>query len=131
MYGSAYVTANYLKLHRPNLAKVRVVGMNSICEELAKVSIQSVGGESELAENYTFESLCDHEIDALVGAVVVGLDLNFSYNKLALANLYIQKGAEFVATNDDAFDMVGVRMSPGAGVMVDSILLSLNDSMGG
>jgi ribonucleotide monophosphatase NagD (HAD superfamily) len=90
-----------------------------------------VGGEAEIIDKATFEDLCDHEIDASVGAVVVGLDLNFSYNKMALANLYIQKGAEFIATNSDAFDMVGGRMSPGAGVMVDSIFLSLNDSMGG
>jgi len=35
MYGSAYITANYLKTYEPDIKLVRVVGMNSICEELA------------------------------------------------------------------------------------------------
>ena len=46
MYGSAYVSACYLKRHHPEVAKVRVVGMNSICEELARQGIQSTGGEN-------------------------------------------------------------------------------------
>ena len=61
----------------------------------------------------------------------MGLDLNFTYNKMALANFYIQKGSKFIATNDDEFDMVGGKKSPGAGVMVKSILFSLNDAQGG
>ena len=50
---------------------------------------------------------------------------------MALANFYIQKGSKFIATNDDEFDMVGGKKSPGAGVMVKSILFSLNDAQGG
>lgn len=39
-------------------------------------------------------------------AVVVGLDTKYNYTKLALASLYIQEGAKFIATNDDPYDMV-------------------------
>lgn len=44
MYGSAYITAQYLKEHHPELSKVRVVGMDSICEELNRVGIKTEGG---------------------------------------------------------------------------------------
>jgi ribonucleotide monophosphatase NagD (HAD superfamily) len=47
MYGSAYITAQYLKEKHPDIKKVRVVGMESIREELSKVGIDSVGGEHE------------------------------------------------------------------------------------
>lgn len=62
------------------------------------------------------------EIDHSIGAVVVGLDTKFSYQKLAMAVLQIQSGkAKFFATNDDAYDMVGGKRSPGAGAMVTAI----------
>ena len=47
------------------------------------------------------------EIDPEVKAVVVGLDTKFTYTKLCLASLYINTGgAKFIATNDDAYDIV-------------------------
>lgn len=59
----------------------------------------------------------------------MGLDTKFTYNKMAMANLCIQAGkAKFFATNDDPFDIIGGKRSPGAGVMVNSIYLSLNDA---
>ena len=131
MYGSAYVTAQYLKEFHPEVTKVRVVGMNSICEELKRVGLETVGGEDEIIEadsNYDF--MKNIPVDHSVNAVVVGLDTKFNYNKMAMANLCIQAGkAKFFATNDDPFDMVGGRKSPGAGAMVSSIHLSLNDDV--
>ena len=44
VYGSAYTTARYLKEKHPEIKKVRVLGMNSICKEMAEVGIQSCGG---------------------------------------------------------------------------------------
>ncbi len=87
MYGSAYITAHYLKLHYPEILKVRVVGMNSICTELSRVGIESVGGEDEKIDAETIDDFFEVEIDTSVSAVVVGLDTKFSYKKLALANL--------------------------------------------
>jgi ribonucleotide monophosphatase NagD (HAD superfamily) len=48
MYGSAYVTAQYLKRHHPEITKVRVVGMNTLKTELARVGKESDGGEDEI-----------------------------------------------------------------------------------
>lgn len=58
--------------------------------------------------------------------MVVGLDTNFNYTKLSIASLYIHTGGcKFIATNDDAYDMVGGRKVPGAGAMVQSIKYTL------
>ncbi len=98
--------------------------MNSIRKELAAVGIDSVGGEDlEGYENGRMEaeSFEKVEIDKDIKAVVVGLDTKFTYSKLCLASLYIQAGAKFIATNDDAYDNIGGRKMAGAGAMVHSI----------
>ena len=79
MYGSAYLTAQYLKNYLPHITKARVVGMNSIKIELAKVGIDSVGGEDEVINAITLEDFLDYEVDCTVGAVIVGLDTKFTY----------------------------------------------------
>jgi ribonucleotide monophosphatase NagD (HAD superfamily) len=89
MYGSAYLTAHYLKDYHPDIKKVRVVGMNSICEELAQVGIESVGGENEQISYSSHADFLKAEVNPAVQAVVVGLDTKFNYQKLAMANLAI------------------------------------------
>lgn len=60
-------------------------------------------------------------------AVVVGLDTKFTYSKLCIASVYIHTGkAQFIACNDDAYDMVNGRRMPGAGAMVQSIKFTLD-----
>ena len=62
------------------------------------------------------------------GAVVVGLDINFNYKKLALAELYItQQNAQFIGTNGDT-NYPYARgqgepkvLLPGGGVMVGAL----------
>ena len=131
MYGSAYITAHYLSSQHPQIQKVRVVGMDSICYELARVGIECVGGEQEQIQHQNIDDFFAMEVDCTVGAVVVGLDTKFTYKKLAMAALQIQSGkAKFFATNDDAYDMVGGKRSPGAGAMVTAIQCSLNSTDG-
>lgn len=79
MYGSAYLTAQYLKQYLPQITKARVVGMNSVKIELAKVGIDSVGGEDEVINAKTMEDFLDYEVDSAIGAVIVGLDTKFTY----------------------------------------------------
>jgi ribonucleotide monophosphatase NagD (HAD superfamily) len=53
------------------------------------------------------EEFENYKLDPEIKAVVVGLDTQFTYTKLCLASLYINTGkAKFIATNDDAFDVV-------------------------
>lgn len=48
VYGSAYTTARYIKTSYPEVEKVHVVGMKSICSEMKEVGIESCGGEDDL-----------------------------------------------------------------------------------
>jgi len=56
-----------------------------------------------------------------VVAVVAGLDLNFSYAKLRLANDLIRTGALFVATNPDPTYPHPNGLAPGAGSIIAAI----------
>ncbi len=55
------------------------------------------------------------------GYVVVGLDFQLTYQKLAAACLAIQRGATFIATNPDANLPLEDRYLPGAGSIVNAI----------
>lgn len=62
------------------------------------------------------------EPEANIDFVVVGLDRNFSYKKLARAQSAILAGAQFIATNEDAtFPVEAGTLLPGGGCMVAAI----------
>lgn len=54
-------------------------------------------------------------------AVVVGLDPSFDYRSLTAAATAIQRGARFVASNDDATFPTPSGMMPGAGSLVAAV----------
>jgi HAD superfamily hydrolase (TIGR01450 family) len=57
-----------------------------------------------------------------VQAVVVGLDLKLSYQKLTKATYFINNGAFFVATNSDpAYPLENNQLAPGAGAIVAAL----------
>ena len=62
-----------------------------------------------------------YQVDTDVQAVVVGIDFSFNYRKLAIASLYIQSGAEFIASNKDRNTGTGDRFIPGCGAIVKAI----------
>lgn len=64
------------------------------------------------------------QLDPEVGAVVVGIDYNFSYYKMAVASSYIQAGAKYIATNEDKYIMVGGKKMPGGGTIVNAIAIA-------
>ena len=53
---------------------------------------------------------------------MVGADPRFSFGALAMASLCLQRneGCAFIATNDDAYDVVNGRKLPGNGAFVHS-----------
>ena len=117
MIGSAYVAAQYLKSHlagkqKTTNKKVHVIGTAGLCKEVQAAGFHVTGGpdppgtpygmsRAELAA-YTFP---EGDIDALV----IGLDNDFNYRKLCVATVLLQRNpqAVLVATNRDAFDLVG------------------------
>ena len=73
----------------------------------------------------TFESL---KLDPEVGAVILGLDPEFTYSKLCLASLYInEQKCKFIVTNTDKFVRVNGRHYPSCGTILASVLLTLTD----
>ena len=57
----------------------------------------------------------------LADAVVVGLDLNFTYQRLAIASTAIRDGARFIVTNDDSTYPAPGGLVPGAGSLAAAI----------
>ena len=116
---------------------LHVIGTGGLCDELRSFGCRVTGGPSsdhddnyipsmsrdELA-SYTF----DHETNfgkVKVNAVVVGLDNDFSYRKLCICTVLLQMypDALLVATNEDAYDLVGsdARHLPGNELLVKAI----------
>lgn len=104
-----------------------MIGSNGLCSELGGYGFDISGGPSkenaemdrrELGE-YTFP---EDPIDALV---VVGNDVAFTFRKLSIANVLLQRNpnAVLVATNRDSFDLVGEdeRHIPGNGSIVAAL----------
>ena len=105
-YTSASITAAELSKLKKN-AKIFVIGEMGLREELKAHGHEIITKESEY-KNVDF--------------VVVGLDRDFKYKNLALAQKCILEGkAQFYATNADATLPVAHGFLPGAGVMVKAL----------
>ena len=101
VYTASSAAADYLK--ESGIDNVYVVGSKGFCEELRSRGIKLVDDES--AEN-----------------LVVGLDFDFSYNKIAAALAILLKGGKFIACNEDrSFPAGENRFFPGCGAMVGAI----------
>ncbi|MFX0113065.1 MAG: HAD-IIA family hydrolase [Candidatus Hodarchaeota archaeon] len=103
IYTSAYATAELLKKWGKKTAYV--VGGDGIRDALQQVGI----------EINSFFS------DEPPDAVVVGMDVNFTYATLRTAMRAILSGADFVGTNPDTSFPAEDGISPGAGTMIAAI----------
>lgn len=101
---SAWATALYLQKTLPN-GKLFVVGEPGLEEELE-------------AEGF---HLVDDPEATPPDAVVVGIDRQFTYQRLAQAQHAILQGARFIATNIDPTYPAEDRLLPGAGAIVSAI----------
>ncbi len=104
---SATATRDYLKDELPQGSFVLAVGMPPLSELLTT----DTGFKAATAETPASE----------IAAVVVGLDLTFTYDKLKRATEAIHAGAKFVATNADATLPHEGGFQPGAGSIVAAI----------
>jgi 4-nitrophenyl phosphatase len=102
---SATATRDYLKGILPATATIYPVGMPALGEQLF------TGTEFTPA---------DDEAET-VDAVVVGLDLTFTYDKLKTASRLIRAGAKFIATNADNTLPNETGVQPGAGSIIAAI----------
>jgi len=105
-YTSASITAAEISKLKKK-AKIFVIGEIGLSEELKACGHEIITAESEYKK---------------VDFVVVGLDRDFKYKNLALAQKCILEGnAQFYATNADATLPVDKGVLPGAGVMVKAL----------
>ncbi|MHC8516006.1 TIGR01457 family HAD-type hydrolase [Sporosarcina sp. ITBMC105] len=94
---SAIAAAKYCKEHFPN-ATVKMIGEEGLHEALSDEGIQLTTDAPDV--------------------VVVGIDRNITYEKLAEASLAIQNGAHFIATNGDKALPTERGLVPGNGSFV-------------
>jgi len=102
---SALATRDYLLQRLPEGAGIYVIGMPALREQL-------------------FEGTSFHPVqygEEQPAAVVIGLDLEFTYAKLKAAHEAIQRGALFIATNADSTLPTEAGLVPGAGSIVAAI----------
>jgi len=110
IFTSAYATALFLKAAGATGRTAFVIGEAGLASELA-----NVGG---LKAVRVADSVPFAEIDY----VVVGIDRQFTYDKLRFAHAAITRGhAEFVATNRDSTFPMEVGEIPGGGSLVAAL----------
>jgi len=118
---SARATALYLAGLDPRPRLTLVVGGAGLIHELRDVDLE-VLPSADAAAHYAANDRDVAGAVAGVDTVVVGLDLELSYGKLAVAGQAIRSGARFVATNrDPIYPMERGLLLPGAGSMVAAI----------
>ncbi len=108
---SAYAAALYLVEQGAVGKTVYKIGERGIKEELEAVGIHVISG--------------DEEPEACIDFVVVGIDRQFTYDKLTRAQQAILSGAKFIATNMDAtYPLEGGKVVPGAGGLVAAVQIA-------
>nr|XP_053635032.1 glycerol-3-phosphate phosphatase-like [Cherax quadricarinatus] len=108
-----YIVAQYLK--EINFTKkVYLVGSPGLAQEIQKVGIQCIGVGPERIEGSIYNAMAHSStlgLDPNVGAVVVGFDREFNYDKLVRATSYLaDPDCLFLATNlDEKYKVTGTR----------------------
>ena len=106
VYTSSFAAARYMK--ELNIDNLYVIGSEEFRSELEDIGLRIVDNDS--AAN-----------------LVVGLDFDFNYKKIAIALSVLSKGGKFIACNEDPSFPVGQNeYMPGCGAMVGAIAASAN-----
>ena len=113
-------TALYVTQHLPEVRRVMAVGASGLDRELRDVGLDVVNA-GHAAERMAKEGIDGVAAAGRPGAVIVGLDPNLTYLRLAAAADCIRAGATFLATNRDPVYPVEAGLRPGAGSVVAAI----------
>lgn len=101
VYTSAMATADYLAT-LPEIKRVLVIGENGLRTAVAQKGFEIVTNEP-------------------ADAVVMGIDRQFTYDRLVQATFAIQHGAKFIATNVDTNLPTEAGLQPGAGSLIAAL----------
>ena len=117
---TARATALYLAELRPPVRRVLAVGAPGLVRELGDVGLEVIPC-GEAADRWLENGRNVAEAVGEVDVVVVGIDIDFSYARLACASGAVRAGARFVATNRDPVYPLENGLNPGAGCMVVAV----------
>jgi HAD superfamily hydrolase (TIGR01450 family) len=118
---SARATALYLAEQSPKPVQVLVVGGAGLLHELLDAGIEVIPS----ADAAAVWSANGHDAAAAtrgVDALVVGLDMEFTYARLSVAAEAARSGARFIATNRDPIYPMERGLMPGAGSIVAAVV---------
>jgi len=117
---SARATALYLREHDPGIRRVLVLGGGGLERELRDAGYDVVGS-AHAATRVGQEGIDGFSAAGHPDAVVVGLDPNLTYVRLAVAADCVRAGAHFIATNRDPVYPTERGLRPGAGSLVAAV----------
>ena len=117
---SARATAVYLREHDPEIRRVLVLGAGGLERELRDEGYEVVGA-AHAATRVAQEGIDGFAAAGNPDAVVVGLDPNLTYVRLAVAADCVRAGAHFIATNRDPVYPTERGLRPGAGSLVAAV----------
>ena len=117
---SPRATALYLREIEPGLERVLALGSDGLRRELVDVGFQVVMAGAA-ADRVTREGIDRFEASGRPQAVVVGLDPELSWERLAVATSSIRAGARFLATNRDPIYPTERGLMPGSGAVVAAV----------
>jgi phosphoglycolate/pyridoxal phosphate phosphatase family enzyme len=117
---SARAMALYLRDLQPPVKRALVVGGPGLVHEIGDVGIEVVFS-GDAAERWQANGRDAAAAVGSVDAVVVGLDLDFTYARLACAADAVRVGARFIATNRDPVYPLEKGLMPGAGSIVAAV----------
>ncbi len=106
IFTSSYLTALYLSKEISKDSRIFILGEEGIVLELLEAGFRNI-----IWTNY----------DPPVDYVVVGMDRNFTFQKLTCAQHAIMSGAKFIATNTDVTFPVENGVIPGGGSIVKAV----------
>ena len=123
IFTPSFITAEYLKKYHPQINKVYVVGKEGIKDELQLAGLEiAEGGDFEEHSNESSNFLRNFDAKKEIGAVVVSFDESFSFKKVMLSSLLLErKDCLFIATSNSPYLMVEGKKYPGVGPLIAAI----------
>lgn len=112
---SSSATVEHLHRHAPDVRRVLAIGADGMRDELMEA-----GFDVDMARDVR-PSSPGAPLERTYDAVVVGLDPEFDYARLAVAMSAVAAGARLVATNADARYPTPAGFLPGAGAIVAAL----------
>jgi HAD superfamily hydrolase (TIGR01450 family) len=119
---STSATIGYLQHHLPDARRILAVGSPAMIGELRAAGLEVTPAAELASPDYQGEPL-----PIRVDAVVVGLDQDYDYGRIAVAATAVRKGAAFIATNADLRYPTRHGFLPGAGSLVAAIRAASGD----